>query len=139
MELKIDGLCAGVVGNSTDAKKADNTRVYLQECIEGMRSQQWRQASTGQLVNLLSGKCLEAGNSGSLYARAFISPCGKGDHQKWDLSEGRYRNKAHQNRFLAVAHCGERSDERWLELRDLEESSRCICTQTWNEVCTKVR
>ena len=62
MELKTDGLCAGVVGNSTDAKKADNTRVYLQECIEGMRSQQWRQASTSQLVNLLSRKCLEAGN-----------------------------------------------------------------------------
>jgi len=137
-QLKTLGLCVGVQGKKSTDKKVNGARVQLESCQSTWRSQQWARDSSGRLVNQYSGKCLEAGNTDTLYSKAFIFDCHSGQHQQWwALNNGRYQNKKYRGRYLGVAYCGERSDKRSLELRSLERgNTQCGCAQTWNKSCS---
>ena len=137
-EIKTLGLCVGIQGSTASSKMVNLAKVHLETCQEGWQSQQWARDSLGRFVNKLSGKCLEAGPTDALYAKAFIWTCHNESYQQWEaLNDGRYQNKKYRDRYLGVAYCGKRSDYRRLELRSLEpESTSCGCAQTWNKPCS---
>ena len=134
-QIKTFGLCVGVQGNSGIDKKKNGAMIQLEACNDSWGSQQWAQDRLGRLVNLYTGKCLEAGDKETLYAKAFIWDCHSGTHQQWQaLDNGRYQNKKYPERYIGVAYCGKRNDFRVLELRSLElGTDQCGCAQTWNK------
>jgi hypothetical protein len=118
-------------------KKLNGAKIILEQCNPSLMSQQWAQDSLGRLVNQYSGKCLEAGDTGDLYARAFIWTCDDSEHQQWHaLSDGRYRNRKYSDGYLGVSECGESDVDRYVETRSLEDSGSCKCAQIWNTDCT---
>ena len=137
-QLKTLGLCVGIQGKTGADKKVNGAKIQLETCRSTWKSQQWRRDSAGRLVNRYAGKCMEAGDTDTLYAKAFVWDCHSGQHQQWwALNNGRYQNKKYKGRYLGVAYCGERSDYRLLELRSLERgNSQCGCAQKWNKSCS---
>jgi hypothetical protein len=120
-----------------DGMELNGAKIILEECNPSLMSQQWAQDPLGRLVNRYSGMCLEAGDTGDLFAAAFLWTCEDVDHQQWDaLSDGRYRNRKYSDAYLGVSECGESDVDRYVEARGIEESGSCKCAQIWNTDCT---
>ncbi len=133
MQLQTNGLCADL----QDWKNAiDGMRIVLKPCRSSRaQSQQWNYDNLGRFVNRHTGKCMSVGRKGNLHDKAFIWSCSSSKmYYQWDkLSNGKYRNKQHSNYYLGVAHCGDESKVGYLELRSLNTSGACNCSQTWNK------
>ena len=136
-QFKTFGQCMGIKGSSGSEKKVNVARVIMETCQSAWRSQKWRLDSSGRLVNLYTGKCLEAGPRGNKWDKAFVWSCHSGQHQKWrKLSNGRYQNARFTSRYLGLQYCGERSDRRAVELSTLDTNrGNCRCAQIWNKGC----
>ena len=132
--LKSLGLCADLEDGSNPGNLM---KVRLVSCDRLSWSQLWFHDSLGRLINGADKLkwCLEAGVSGNLYDDAFIFEChSTNTHQRWSRVGNKYLNQDFP-KYLGVANCGNTgsSDNKWLELRDLNNSSGiCNDSQSWN-------
>ena len=94
-------------------------------------SQQWNYDSLSRLVNRQTEKCLDAGENGNLYDKVFLWDCDDEPRQKWERNiQYKYFSKEYR-KYLGVAYCGDTSESKWLELRNLDTDEKCNATQTW--------
>ncbi len=131
--FETSNLCADLEDWTTSK---NGMKVRLATCKPAAWSQHWRYDDSGRLVNRYNNKCLEAGDAGNLYAKAFVTDCKEETHQGWSIIEGKYLNKAYEDsKYLGVAYCGDTSnDKKWLELRNLhDDAGICNETQTWHQ------
>mmetsp|Transcript_24820 Transcript_24820/g.30504 ORF Transcript_24820/g.30504 Transcript_24820/m.30504 type:complete len:110 (+) Transcript_24820:480-809(+) len=103
----------------------------MYRCHGGL-NQLWHVGRDGYIRSAVNtNKCLEFGNRGGLYDKAFIWDCGQGDHQKFDPDRSsfrtyRLRNRRFRNLYIGTAYCRENDGAR-LELRNKD-----YCTGHWS-------